>query len=430
MKLSEFQEQAAAANKSHMTCGLCCIGIILVLGGGGIVLGMAVQKFILHQPPMRDSMVFPIFGGGGLFLALALVFFFERYWNKKQVSCPSCKKGLGQQIHSSIVIASKCCPFCGAKVIDEGRTARTTISFMKNKLHIGAVASLFALALVGCQARHLEGCSDSTIIGYANDNIDEHRIAKRRLILSDSVEHQVEDALQHNAKIESVRLAMTVQRYGSGGFSDGNPFPFYVVMTLRQPMSKAEAVKIVSDAFNKFGYTSIWDTTVAQNGNTCSVQGYVRPTMGENPNLSGLGNVKEVVKKNDGATALQLEEELSKTYADGIKGSNGNMTGISYASKLNYISTADKKEAVVLGNVMHPGMVPFHGDGRLTLLECCLKSGGINSFGKDWNYVRIIRPVTPMSGEIIIVNYQDILDGEVFDFALKPGDVVCFPPVH
>lgn len=91
-----------------------------------------------------------------------------------------------------------------------------------------------------------------------------------------------------------------------------------------------------------------------------------------------------------------------------------------------YIPDNSKQVVYMLGNINKVGPLNLHKDGSLTLVQAVVESGGVRSFGTDWNKVRIIRSHTPTRGEFIVVDYQKMVDGEVMPFQLQAGDVVYF----
>ena len=92
-----------------------------------------------------------------------------------------------------------------------------------------------------------------------------------------------------------------------------------------------------------------------------------------------------------------------------------------------YIPDAIDQVVYVVGNVRSPGAVPMP-QGRLTLPEALARVGGPLIEGGDWRQIRIIRSLTPTRGELIVVDYQRIIDGEsLATYPLAPGDIVYLP---
>lgn len=85
-----------------------------------------------------------------------------------------------------------------------------------------------------------------------------------------------------------------------------------------------------------------------------------------------------------------------------------------------YIPYVETTGVSVLGQVLAPGVVPYHS--RLRLTEALAVAGGLTSWG-DGDDVRVIRGPSPTP-----VAYQasldEIVDGESGDVNLLPGDIV------
>ncbi len=80
----------------------------------------------------------------------------------------------------------------------------------------------------------------------------------------------------------------------------------------------------------------------------------------------------------------------------------------------------------VLGAVGGPQAVPFGLDGR-AMLEAISMAGGFEEAGARVTEVRIVRTLSPTSGELIIVDVRAVLEGRALDFPLEPGDVIYIP---
>lgn len=91
-----------------------------------------------------------------------------------------------------------------------------------------------------------------------------------------------------------------------------------------------------------------------------------------------------------------------------------------------YIPDQIDQRVFVLGDVLEPGRVPMM-HGELTLVEAITEAGGFDRDGSQLRRVRIIRPLTPTTGQIIIVDLEKILRGNALDFPLVAGDVVYIP---
>jgi polysaccharide export outer membrane protein len=94
------------------------------------------------------------------------------------------------------------------------------------------------------------------------------------------------------------------------------------------------------------------------------------------------------------------------------------------------VSSYMEGNIILLGEARSPGIVPFHGDQILTLVEAIAQSGGLTerAAGKE---VRILRwkPGAGMERQIITVDVQTIMS--TFDFTqdqfLRPRDIIIVP---
>jgi len=80
----------------------------------------------------------------------------------------------------------------------------------------------------------------------------------------------------------------------------------------------------------------------------------------------------------------------------------------------------------VLGAVQQPGAQEF-SNAALTLGEAIARSGGPRRGEAQMHQVRVIRTHSPVSGELFVVDFTRILEGESMDMALQPGDIVYMP---
>jgi len=80
----------------------------------------------------------------------------------------------------------------------------------------------------------------------------------------------------------------------------------------------------------------------------------------------------------------------------------------------------------VLGAVEQPGAQEF-SNAALTLGEAIARSGGPRRGEAQLHQVRVIRAHSPVSGELFVVDFTRILEGEAMDMALQPGDIVYMP---
>jgi polysaccharide biosynthesis/export protein len=88
-----------------------------------------------------------------------------------------------------------------------------------------------------------------------------------------------------------------------------------------------------------------------------------------------------------------------------------------------FIPSAKELKAFVLGQVNSPGAVPM-GQDRLTLARALTLAGGPSRPDARLSEVRVIRSISPVKGELILVDANLIFDGKMPDFALQPDDIV------
>jgi hypothetical protein len=67
---------------------------------------------------IKLAFIFLILGLGSFFLLFAIVIIGHYIDNKYGLSCPYCKATIATPQFFHIVIASKCCPMCGKKIIE------------------------------------------------------------------------------------------------------------------------------------------------------------------------------------------------------------------------------------------------------------------------------------------------------------------------
>ena len=80
-----------------------------------------------------------------------------------------------------------------------------------------------------------------------------------------------------------------------------------------------------------------------------------------------------------------------------------------------------------LGAVVSPGAQPVT-NGPLTLAQAVAQAGGPLRGEANLRRVRVIRALSPVSGQLFVVDYRRIIEGESFDMPLEPGDIVYIPP--
>lgn len=95
-----------------------------------------------------------------------------------------------------------------------------------------------------------------------------------------------------------------------------------------------------------------------------------------------------------------------------------------------YVPGSEDQQAYVFGAVGNPGPVPFV-NGRLNLLQAASSAGVglLNNRGEsyDGEHVRIIRSLTPTSGQLMVVNFSKMMDGAAMPLPLMDGDIVFVP---
>lgn len=89
-----------------------------------------------------------------------------------------------------------------------------------------------------------------------------------------------------------------------------------------------------------------------------------------------------------------------------------------------YIPDNSLQKVFVFGAVKAPGSVPMK-NGQLTLHQA-IAAAGLGDAGYDKN-VRIVRSLSPTTGQLIVVDFVKILNGEVPPFPLMEDDVVYVP---
>jgi polysaccharide export outer membrane protein len=90
-----------------------------------------------------------------------------------------------------------------------------------------------------------------------------------------------------------------------------------------------------------------------------------------------------------------------------------------------YIPDTRNQQVFVFGAVLKPGPVPIP-PGGLNLAQA-IASTDFRNVGYDMRYIRIIRSLSAVRGELIVVDFDRILKGETVPFQLMGGDVVYVP---
>jgi polysaccharide biosynthesis/export protein len=90
-----------------------------------------------------------------------------------------------------------------------------------------------------------------------------------------------------------------------------------------------------------------------------------------------------------------------------------------------YIPDIKNQQVFIFGAVLKPGPVPIP-PGGLNLAQA-IASTDFRIVGYDMKYIRIIRSLSAVRGELIIVDFDKILRGEAMPFQLMGGDVIFVP---
>lgn len=83
------------------------------------------------------------------------------------------------------------------------------------------------------------------------------------------------------------------------------------------------------------------------------------------------------------------------------------------------------KQVFIFGAVKKPGPVPMPQVG-LNLAQAIAASDLRDSY-YDLNHVRIIRSLSATQGELIIIDFEKVLQGDALPFPLRDGDIVYVP---
>jgi lipopolysaccharide/colanic/teichoic acid biosynthesis glycosyltransferase/protein involved in polysaccharide export with SLBB domain len=92
-----------------------------------------------------------------------------------------------------------------------------------------------------------------------------------------------------------------------------------------------------------------------------------------------------------------------------------------------FVPNMQDLKVYLLGAVLQPGAQPVT-NGPLTLAQAISEAGGPIRGQADLRRVRVIRALSPVSGELYVIDYKRIITGESFDMPLRPGDIVFVPP--
>lgn len=91
-----------------------------------------------------------------------------------------------------------------------------------------------------------------------------------------------------------------------------------------------------------------------------------------------------------------------------------------------YVPNIEEQRVIVLGAVNNPTTLTINNDG-MGLLEVISRAEGIRNGIARLDEVRIIRSLSPVSGEFITINAEQIFAGTAPDFPLQVGDIVYVP---
>lgn len=91
-----------------------------------------------------------------------------------------------------------------------------------------------------------------------------------------------------------------------------------------------------------------------------------------------------------------------------------------------FMPNAAERQAYVMGAVQEPGAVSL-ARKPLTLLQAISQVGGPISPGADMQQVRIIRAHSPLEGELLVVDVDAILTGNMLDLPLQADDLIFVP---
>lgn len=90
-----------------------------------------------------------------------------------------------------------------------------------------------------------------------------------------------------------------------------------------------------------------------------------------------------------------------------------------------YIPDNKSRNVFIFGAVGTPGMQPMPG-GNLTLGQS-LAAAGVNTSMGNIEQIRIIRSLSPTRGQLLVVSFEETIQGQQLAMSLKPGDIVFVP---
>lgn len=114
-----------------------------------------------------------------------------------------------------------------------------------------------------------------------------------------------------------------------------------------------------------------------------------------------------------GLTPLQLKEEITKKLSGFVDNPTVTVT----------VKEANSYRVFISGEVKQPGIV--HIRSEVTLVKLIIMVGGFT----EWANKRKILIITKENGKEkrITANYNKIIDGDIPDIVIKPGDTVIIP---
>ena len=114
-----------------------------------------------------------------------------------------------------------------------------------------------------------------------------------------------------------------------------------------------------------------------------------------------------------GRTPLQLKEELTKKLSGFVDNPTVTVT----------VKEANSYRVFISGEVKQPGIVRIRSE--VTLVNLIIMVGGFT----EWANKRKILIITKENGKEkrITANYNKIIDGDIPDIVIKPGDTVIIP---
>ena len=114
-----------------------------------------------------------------------------------------------------------------------------------------------------------------------------------------------------------------------------------------------------------------------------------------------------------GLTPLQLKEEITKRLSGFVDNPTVTVT----------VREANSYRVFISGEVKQPGIVRIRSE--ITLVKLIIMAGGFT----EWANKRKISIITKENGKEkrITANYNKIIDGDIPDIVIKPGDTVIIP---